>query len=149
MEHVKNINEILNLAKDVSPKRVPVKGTVIMGNARSHHSSSLSELLPVCIPSMISCLIGMKGKLRNQHLIKNNSLAGEISTLTTYSAAKAMGLRGGELPDMSWPRPLPPVGGTFPGSKAWLAVQNLENQLYDARRVLDGKNVRKRISIRL
>lgn len=75
MEHVKNINEILNLAKDVSPKRVPVKGTVIMGNARSHHSSSLSELLPVCIPSMISCLIGMKGKLRDPHLIEKQLIS--------------------------------------------------------------------------
>ena len=74
MEHVKNVNEILNLAKDVSPKRVPVKGTVIMGNARSHHSSSLSELLPVCIPSMISCLIGMKGKFDDPRFFAKKNL---------------------------------------------------------------------------
>jgi len=66
---------------------------------------------------------------------------GELSTITEYKASKLIGFRHAEIPEVMWPRPLPVVGGEFPGSGIWKEVQEMENLIYNVKRILDSKTV--------
>ena len=68
-------------------------------------------------------------------------LDGELSTLTEFKASKLIGFKTASIPEVSWPRPLPVVGGTFPGSPIWVQVQQMENTIYNVKRTLESKNV--------
>jgi len=61
MSHARNINELLGLSRTLVRSRINFKGTVLMGYSRKHHSSSLTELFPVSIPTLICCLQALKG----------------------------------------------------------------------------------------
>lgn len=128
MSHARNINELLGLSRVLVRSRINFKGTMLMGYSRKHHSSSLAELFPVAIPTLICCLQALKD--------------GELSTITEYKAAKLIGFRSAEIPEVSWPRPLPVVAGEFPGSEIWKEVQEMENLIYNVKRVLDSKTVK-------
>jgi hypothetical protein len=61
MDHARNVNELLGLSRTLIRNRINLKGTALMGYSRKHHSSSLTELFPVAIPTMICCLQALKG----------------------------------------------------------------------------------------
>ena len=67
MEHARNINELLNLSKNLVRQRINLRGTVLMGYSRKHHSSALTELFPVAIPTLICCLQALLGKTLKQY----------------------------------------------------------------------------------
>ena len=93
---------------------------MLMGYSRHTHFSSLTELMPVSIPTLICCLQATQ--------------KGEFSTITEWTSAKLIGLR--EIPEVAWPRPIPVSQGVFPGSKIWVQVQTLENLIYEGNRLL-------------
>ena len=99
-----------------------------MGYSRQNHYSSLTELLPMAVPTLVCCLQALK--------------TGELSTITEWNTAKIIGIKSDQIPEVAWPRPLPVVGGTFPGSKIWLEIQKLENTIYEANRLLEDNQNR-------
>ena len=94
-----------------------------MGYSRQNHYSSLTELLPMAVPTLVCCLQALK--------------TGELSTITEWNTAKIIGIKSDQIPEVAWPRPLPVLGGTFPGSKIWVEIQKLENTIYEANRLLE------------
>ena len=48
-------------------------------------------------------------------------------------------MKSAEIPEASWPRPLPVVEAVYPGSKVWTEIQRLENLIYEVDRVINNK----------
>ena len=124
--YVASVSHWMDYWVELKKKGIPVIGMSLMGPNRHDHWSQLTEPFSASVLTLAACIEATKSHGWNE--------------ANRWSLERQ--LKIDVLPEKMYPRPMPIVNATFPGSQVWMQLQAFENRRIEALRLLSDDKVK-------